>query len=63
MGKEEVAGNYKLLSLTSVPGKIMEKVVLRFSDEYLKDNGGIGQSQHGFVRGKYCLTNLICFYN
>jgi len=27
----------------------------------VKDNRGIRSSQHGFMKGTYCLTNLISF--
>jgi len=29
----------------------------------VKDNQGIGPSQHGFMKGRTCLTNLISFYD
>ena len=32
-------------------------------EKHLKDNAVIGPSQHGFTRGKSCLTNLISFYD
>ncbi|KAK4831728.1 hypothetical protein QYF61_018858 [Mycteria americana] len=61
-GKKEDCGNYRPVSLTSVPRKIMEKVILGV-EKHLRDNTVIGQSQHGFMRGKSCLTNLISFYD
>ncbi|KAK4810508.1 hypothetical protein QYF61_004288, partial [Mycteria americana] len=53
----EDPGNYRPVSLNSVPGKIMEKIILE------KDNTIIRYSQHGFTKGKSCLTNLLSFYN
>ena len=41
----------------------MEKIILGVIEKYLKDNSVIGPSQHGFMRGKSCLTNLIPFYD
>jgi len=29
----------------------------------MRDNAVIGHSQHGFMRGKLCLSNFICFYD
>ena len=58
-GKKEDPGNYRPVSLTSVPAKIMEKVILGVIEKHLRDNAVIGHSQHGFTSGKSCLTNLI----
>ncbi|GAB0187060.1 mitochondrial enolase superfamily member 1 [Grus japonensis] len=62
-GKKEEPGNYRPVSLTSVPGKIMEKIMLGVIEKHLKDNAVIGHGQHGFMRGRACLTNLVSFYN
>ncbi|KAJ7417648.1 RNA-directed DNA polymerase from mobile element jockey-like protein [Pitangus sulphuratus] len=61
-GKKEDLGNYRPLSLTSVPGKVM-KIILRGTEKHLKDCAVIYHSQHGFMRGKSCLSNLISFYD
>ena len=47
----------------SVPGKIMEKIILEVIEVHLGDNVVIGPSQHGFTRDRSCLTNLISFYD
>ncbi|KAK4828010.1 hypothetical protein QYF61_022787 [Mycteria americana] len=46
-----------------VSGKITEKVTLGVIEKHLRDNAVIGHSQHGFMREKSCLTNLISFYD
>ncbi|RMC20192.1 hypothetical protein DUI87_01038 [Hirundo rustica rustica] len=62
-GAKEDPGNYRPVSLTSVPGKIMEQFILSAITQNLQDGQGIRPSQHGFRRGRSCFTNLITFYD
>jgi len=55
-GKNDDPGNYQPVSLTSVPGKIME-----FHGSYDKAHErqrGEWVNQHGFTKGICCLINL-----
>ena len=62
-GCKEDPGSYRPVSLTSVPSKIMEQIVLREIMWHVRNNQGIRPSQHGFTKGRSCLTNPISFYD
>ena len=61
-GARQKAGNYRPVSLTSVVGKMLESVIKEEITRHLEGNGLIEQTQHGFIKGKSCLTNLLEFY-
>ena len=52
-------GNYRPVSLTSGICKILEKLVRRNIIDHLEQNELIDPAQHGFVKGRSCVTNLL----
>ncbi|GAB0208374.1 mitochondrial enolase superfamily member 1 [Grus japonensis] len=62
-GWKEDPGNYRPVSLTSVPGKFIERFILSAITWHIQDNQAIRPSQHGVMKGRSCLTNLISFYD
>ena len=54
-------GNYRPVSLTSQIGKIFERLIRDKIVSFLKENGELRDSQHGFRARRSCLTNLLEF--
>ncbi|KAK4815372.1 LOW QUALITY PROTEIN: hypothetical protein QYF61_001360, partial [Mycteria americana] len=61
--RKENPGNYRPVSLTSVLAKLMEQIILSAITWHVENNQGIKPSQHGFRKGRSCLTNQISFYD
>ncbi len=51
--------NYRPVSLTSIPCKILEGLIREKIMSHLKENNLITKHQHGFVEGKACVSNLL----
>jgi Reverse transcriptase (RNA-dependent DNA polymerase) len=62
-GAKSDAANYRPVSLTSISCKMLESIIRDSIVEHLSTNGIIEESQHGFVAGRSCCTNLIEFFD
>ena len=62
-GSKDDPGNHRPVSLTSVPGKMLESIIAEDITEHLESSNLITDSQHGFRRGRSCLTNLLEFFH
>ena len=60
-GAKTSVSNYRPVSLTSLVCKIMESILRDNITEHLLSNKLISSSQHGFMKSKSCLTNLLEF--
>jgi hypothetical protein len=62
-GTKSDPGNYRPVSLTSVPCKILESIIKDEIMNHLEAEKLIKDSQHGFMPGRSCTTNLTIFLN
>lgn len=60
-GKKSETQNYRPVSMTSIICKIMESLLKDVIVEHLSKFSLIKDSQHGFTKGRSCLTNLLEF--
>jgi len=61
-GKKDDVENYRPVSLTYVPGKVVELFILDVISKLVEEREVIRHSQHGFTKGQSCVINLIAFY-
>ena len=62
-GKRCDAANYRPVSITSHLIKIFERVIRKYLVNYLEENLLLSNEQHGFRKGKSCLTQLLDYVN
>ena len=58
-GLRTEASNYRPVSLTSQTCKVMEKIINKKLQEHIMNNELLCHNQHGFTKGRSCLTNLL----
>ena len=57
--KKHQPGNYRPVSLTSIPCRVMEKLVRNEIMEHLINNNLLSKFQHGFFKARSCTTQLL----
>ena len=57
--KKHQPGNYRPVSLTSIPCRVMEKLVRNAIMEHLINNNLLSKFQHGFIKARSCTTQLL----
>ena len=58
-GDKTLLSNYRPVSLTLIPCKIMENIIRATMEEYLYKNNLLAREQHSFIRNKSSTTNLL----
>ena len=58
-GTKTKAENYRPISLTSVPGKVLEKLVRDEIISHMETNNLFSTAQHGFIKERSCSTQLL----
>ena len=58
-GSRTKVENYRPVSLTSVICKVMEKIMRKALIEHMITNKLLSDSQHGFIQGRSCTTQLL----
>ena len=61
-GSRNKSVNYRPVSLTSVICKLLETIIRDHMIDFLVKHKLINSSQHGFLKARSCLTNLLCFF-
>ena len=62
-GQKEDLGNYRPVSMTSVPGKVIEQINWSAITWHVQDHQVVNTNQHKFMKGRSCFTNLISSYD
>lgn len=57
------ASNYRPISITSHVIKVFERILRNHLVKYLEENNLINVKQHGFRKGRSCLTQLLAYYD
>ena len=62
-GSKALSSNYRPISLTPHEIKILERILRKKIVDHLQANNLLSCKQHGFQKGKSCLTQLLSHYD
>ena len=60
-GSRNKSENYRPVSLTSVICKLLDRLIKDHMVDFLVKHKLLNSSQHGFLKARSCLTNMLCF--
>ena len=60
-GSRNKSDNYRLASLTSVICKLLERLIKEHMVDFLVRHKLLNSSQHGFLKARSCITNMLFF--
>ena len=60
-GSRNKSENHRPMSLTSVICKLLERLIKDHMVDFLVKHKLLNSSQHGFLKARSCLTNMLCF--
>ena len=60
-GSRNKSDNYRPVSLISVICKLLERLIKDHTLDFLVKHKLLNPSQHGFLKVRSCLTNMLCF--
>ena len=60
-GSRNKSENHRPVSLTSIVCKLLETLIRDHMVEFIVKHKLINASQHGFLKARSCLINLLCF--
>ena len=55
-GARKSPGNYRPVSLTSIPCKVFESILRKMIIQHVDGHNLLAKEQHGFMKGRSCLT-------
>ena len=62
-GSPHNVNNYRPISLLSILSKILERFISKDVISQCHELGVLHETQHGFLPGRSCVTNLLCTYD